>query len=404
MSRLMEPQPKFLPPEWRLANQIHYGSAEAERSRSERLTAESKRLIEESGMAAKRMQQDANKRLEQRIHDIKFWRSELDQKLEEIVQEIKVLVTCTSRVERALESCAQPLSVALQCLTERQKRVSIDLVHDEVEWELMKESEVIEGVASLLNRTLEQTNEQIRLNRSAKYYLEKDLRDKLQAEQIDGFCSILTNTSPNIDNVASQTALAVPGATVTPEEWDTFSNINILKAESEKKNSLSLRALVESLLEQMAADMRRQHNATGNALRLQVQETKTAKGQLEDHLAKVLSEVSSQEWNLETLHVAIEDKAGPLKVAQTRLSTRSQRPSIELCHDPVQVRLLSEVQELTAHIKRLREAQAQSEMELLALTRSQLILEEEIQVKSHTLYIDEVICTQLRQSISIHSF
>lgn len=59
----MDPPPKFLPPEWRLANQIHYGNAEAERSRSERLTAESKRLIEESGMAAKRMQQDASKRL-----------------------------------------------------------------------------------------------------------------------------------------------------------------------------------------------------------------------------------------------------------------------------------------------------------------------------------------------------
>ncbi|CAB1347669.1 unnamed protein product [Coregonus sp. 'balchen'] len=387
MSRLMDPPPKFLPPEWRLANQIHYGSAEAERSRSERLTAESKRLIEESGMAAKRMQQDANKRLEQRIHDIKFWRTELDQKLEEIVQEIEVLITCKSRVERSLESCAEPLRVALQCLTERQRRVSIDLVHDEVERELMKEREVIEGVASLLNRTLEQTNEQIRLNRSAKYYLEKDLRDKFQAEQIDGFCSMLTNTSPNIDNVTSQTALAVPGATVTPEEWETFSNINILKAEREKNNSLSLRALVESLLEQTAADMRRQHNATGTALRLQV-----------------LSEVASQEWNLEALRVAIEDKAGPLKVAQTRLSARSQRPSIELCHDPVQVRLLSEVQELTAHIKRLREAQAQSEMELLSLTRSQLILEEEIQVKSHSLYIDEVICTQLRQPISIHSF
>ena len=44
----------------------------------------------------------------------------------------------------------------------RQRRVSIDLVHDDVERELMKEREVIEGVASLLNRTLEQTNEQIR--------------------------------------------------------------------------------------------------------------------------------------------------------------------------------------------------------------------------------------------------
>lgn len=44
----------------------------------------------------------------------------------------------------------------------REKRVGIDLVHDEVEQELMKEREVIESVAALLQRTLEQTNEQIR--------------------------------------------------------------------------------------------------------------------------------------------------------------------------------------------------------------------------------------------------
>lgn len=45
----------------------------------------------------------------------------------------------------------------------RQKRVAIDLVHDEVEEELLKEKEVIEGVMVLLQRTLEQINEQIRL-------------------------------------------------------------------------------------------------------------------------------------------------------------------------------------------------------------------------------------------------
>lgn len=44
----------------------------------------------------------------------------------------------------------------------RQKRIGIDLVHDEVEQELEKEAEVLQGVIALLGRTLEQTNEQIR--------------------------------------------------------------------------------------------------------------------------------------------------------------------------------------------------------------------------------------------------
>ena len=44
----------------------------------------------------------------------------------------------------------------------REKRVFIDLVHDNVETELIKEVEVIDGVVALLRRTHEQAVEQIR--------------------------------------------------------------------------------------------------------------------------------------------------------------------------------------------------------------------------------------------------
>lgn len=40
--------------------------------------------------------------------------------------------------------------------------MEIDLVHDEVEKELQKEKDVIDGVTALLQRTLEQIVEQIR--------------------------------------------------------------------------------------------------------------------------------------------------------------------------------------------------------------------------------------------------
>ena len=48
-------------------------------------------------------------------------------------------------------------------LSLREKRVGIDLVHDDVQKELLKEVETIEGVQALLKRTLEQATEQIRL-------------------------------------------------------------------------------------------------------------------------------------------------------------------------------------------------------------------------------------------------
>ncbi|XDV32049.1 hypothetical protein PO909_002948 [Leuciscus waleckii] len=401
MSRLTGSPDKFLPSEWKHANQVHFRSSEAERAHSEKLTAECQRLIEESNKSTKHMQQDAQKKLEQRILDIKFWRQELENKFEEMVQEIESLIIFKSRVEKALESCSQPFQVTLQCLTEREKRVAIDLVHDGVEEELLKEKEVIEGVMVLLQRTLEQINEQIRLIRSVKYYLEKDLQDKFQAERIDDFCSLLTNTSPDLKEGNSNLSV---GIAVTPEEWESLCNLNISKAENEKNNSLSLRALVASLLKQTSADMRRQYEATGRAFELRIQETKTAKTQLENQLNELLAEIANQEKNLEALKVAIAEKEAPLKVAQTRLSARSQRPNVELCHDPAQMRLLAEVKELANNIERLAEAFQFSEMKLKALASSQLSLEEEIQVKTNSLYIDEVICLQQRQPVVIHNF
>jgi len=45
----------------------------------------------------------------------------------------------------------------------RQRRVGIDLVHDDAEMELLKEIEVYQGVLALLHRTKAQMDEQIRL-------------------------------------------------------------------------------------------------------------------------------------------------------------------------------------------------------------------------------------------------
>ncbi|XP_066552009.1 tektin-1 [Amia ocellicauda] len=400
MSKLMPP--KFLPPEWQLANQISYSNAEAERSRSERLTAESRRLVEETTKVTQRSQQDVSKKLEQRLEDIRFWKQELEIKLAGIVKETDMLLTYRIRLEKALESSADPLRVTQQCLVEREKRVGIDLVYDDVERKLIRELEVIEGVTSLLRRTLDQTNEQIRLNRASKFALEKDLRDKFQAEKIDDYCTMLTSNTPEVDySDGSGSSMTGP---VTPGQWEGFSNLNVVKAEKQKNNSLTLRAVVDGLLQQTAGDLHNQHQAVGTALESCVAQTKRAKTQLEQHLAKVMDEISSQEKNIETLKQAIADLEGPLKVAQTRLQARTQRPNVELCHDSAQSRLQQEVREITGNIERLSETLALAEAELRALVRNQLSLEEEIDVKAQTLYIDMVVCVQLHQSITIYQF
>ena len=53
-------------------------------------------------------------------------------------------------------------------------------------------------------------------------------------------------------------------------------------------------------------------------------------------ISQVCTEIAQQERNIDNLKAAIRAKEDPLKVAQTRLNSRTYRPNVELCRDPVQ--------------------------------------------------------------------
>nr|XP_058902757.1 tektin-1 isoform X2 [Kogia breviceps] len=250
---------------------------------------------------------------------------------------------------------------------------------------------------ALLTRTLEDTSEQIRLNRSAKYSLEKDLRDKFTALTIDDICFSLNNNSPNIKY--SEDVVRVEPNSVSLEDWLDFSNTNVEKAEKQRNNSVTLKALVDRILSQTANDLSRQCDVVDTAFKNGLKETKDARDKLAAHLAKVMEEIASQEKNITVLEKAILDQEGPAMVAHTRLETRTHRPNVELCHDVAQHRLIREVGEITHNVARLKETLAQAHIELQGLNRRQLALQEEIQVKENTIYIDEVLCMHARKSI-----
>ncbi|XP_012508043.1 PREDICTED: tektin-1 [Propithecus coquereli] len=397
MAKLLQSPPKFLPLEWHIANKSQYHRAEAQRSRSERLVAESQRLVDEIEKTTRKSQSDVNKKLEQRLEEVRFWKKELDDKLEQLVYETEDLLTYKTRLEKALESFKEPLHITETCLAYREKRVGIDLVHDEVEQELMKEAEIIRGVMALLTRTLEEAAEQIRLNRSAKYNLEKDLKDKFVALTIDDICFSLNNNSPNIRY--SENVVRIEPNSVSLEDWLDFSNTNVEKADKQRNNSLTLKALVDRILSQTANDLRKQCDVVDTAFKNGLKETKDARDKLAAHLAKVMEEIASQEKNITALEKAILDQEGPAKVAHTRLENRTYRPNVELCRDVAQYRLIREVQEITHNVARLKETLAQAQGELKGLHRRQLALQEEIHVKENTIYIDEVLCVQMRTSI-----
>lgn len=56
---------------------------------------------------------------EQRLDDIKYWRGELEKKLDDMKVELDALLAFKNRVAKALEATADPLHIAQECLRNR---------------------------------------------------------------------------------------------------------------------------------------------------------------------------------------------------------------------------------------------------------------------------------------------
>lgn len=106
------------------------------------------------------------------------------------------------------------------------------------------------------------------------------------------------------------------------------------------------------------------------------------------------------EGNISELQSSIQEKAGPMMLAQTRLEIRSHRPGKELVRDPVQYGLVGEVSEISGSVEQLEQRLADSKTALKGLYRNQLTLEEDIAVKAKSLYIDQDQCMGLRSQLN----
>ena len=89
-----------------------------------------------------------------------------------------------------------------------------------------------------------------------------------------------------------------------------------------------------------------------------------------------------------------------MQLAHTRLHNRSQRPNNELVQDPVQYQLVHEVNQIDESVQQLQKHFLQAEATLKKLNRNQLVLEEDIAIKTNSLMIDADQCMALRKQMN----
>lgn len=94
-------------------------------------------------------------------------------------------IDSTINSHRLLLDYLDPISVIEQCLQLRERRNGVDRCLDEVQSSLHDELRTMRQGEMVLGRTVHEATEQIRLLRSCKYQLDRDLADKSKASEID---------------------------------------------------------------------------------------------------------------------------------------------------------------------------------------------------------------------------
>ncbi|XP_067654722.1 tektin-3-like isoform X3 [Haliotis asinina] len=381
--------------DWSHSNSLNFNLSEKERSFAERLRADAWRAVKETDARTRNRQTDVTKRLGERVYDITFWKSELNNEINAMATETENMKEYKRTLEKALADTANPLHVAEECLMHREKRQGIDLVNDEVERTLVREVDIIRKCQAKMKKVLEKAYVQLKMNRAAQHAMEIDAKDKNHAQNLDDRMQQLRNSSagigyyPGIENIDNTLTI--------PVSWARYTQENIARSQKERAASERLRGDIDTCLRACANEMWNNFNSVNNNFNTRIRETTDARNKLQAHLQRTMQEIFDMEKNIELLRKAIQDKELPMKVAQTRLDERTRRIHVELCNDPVMKSLQREVSEIRESVRILKERLKSSELSLARLMKTKATLEHDISVKENSLRIDSQWCMGMRK-------
>ncbi|CAF1285764.1 unnamed protein product [Adineta steineri] len=378
---------KYNPNEWHENNYAKYHQTFNDRDASEKQRWQATRTEHETLALQQQTQALSTKKLQQRLHDVNFWKFELNRMIEDIRNETDLLVAQKKRLTNALDATEAPLHIATESLGNRDRRYGEDRVYDGVEVALLKEVEIINNVQNLLRQTIMTAEQQIRSNRNAKQNLEMDWSNKYEASVADAKATNRRNEDVDI--------MFYPGVArhydnqSTPESWAQNSHDNIVNAQNQLMASIQLRSLIDSILMDTSRDMREQADVVETEFGRRISEMSDAMQKMNFNMRETLQAIAENERKIDMLRASIRAKEAPLKVAQTRLNDRRARPGVESCHDPAQDHLVGEVYQLSQTIDSLTGELREAEANLKKLRDDHQILVKEIEMKKNSLYIDQ---------------
>ncbi|NWH39579.1 TEKT2 protein, partial [Chloropsis hardwickii] len=355
----VKPGPRYTVPDWQNNSVLISADAEEQRYNSHHTRQEGRALRNETGNQAKWDEHNSRNLLKDRITSVDRWRETLAKCLKDIDLEIEALIEVKEEAENAIQAKNLCLDVAIECLTFRESRRDIDVVRDAAEEELLREVKVIEKTKKKLQQQVDEAFKQLCLLKEARQQLSCDHRHKVETLELDRQCMAFNPASGNISLKVNPTR--IPHGSTALREWELNSQSNKDCAEAEMKNSADLRGAITLCIAQTNNKLDAQRIATEFALRKRIRDMEGALSELRWQEQNTLDEIAEMEEEIRQLEEDIRKRMLDLKVAHTRLETRTYRPHKDLCHDEAQYGLTDEVQQLEGTIRALQQKRTESQ-------------------------------------------
>lgn len=391
------PPKKFSVNEWQITHELSNRSCFDQQRYSDSILQESDRLTNMMLEKTKLLKAESNHQLKVRVEEISYHKGEMEKIRKEILLEIESLVVYIDRLEDARSSLGEAMTICKKCLVIRDSRTGIDLVHDEVQKTLLQELHVIRSVEEMLKHLHGQMGEQLRSLRAVLYTVDRNLEDKIHALKIDERAEALDISSLNLSIYHGRCPL--DPANITFEEWINDLENTINTGLHKLASSRQMRLLMEALMKQATVDLITQRTLVNDAFYRNLAEVKEKKSFMEERHSDITRKCQDMMENIRKIQQTIKNQEPYMALSHTRLGNRAHRRNVELVRDHVETQLAYEALQLRNSVARLQQLLAESQASLRQLLRTQLGLEEQINVKTVSIKLDEVECLTIRQKM-----
>lgn len=287
---------------------------------------------------------ETNKKLIERITELRWWREAIEKAFHRIEREMKLLMEEKFSTERELEAIRLALSTINECLTMRDGRAGIELTRDEADTEIRNELVILENNQRLLADQCKQAWEKACHLEKVNGKLNMEIDNKINAEEID--MAQLSLQKHDSNNTYKPDPTGNPKNFCNFDTWLEHTKEIKQIAENELAATCAMREALFVARERARNLLFCQQERTEHSIRKRLFETQKARNAMQWQETKLKDEMERALCEIKVLEQSLRDKTDSLKLTESRLINRAQRFGRELCLDEAHDHLCLEVEVL----------------------------------------------------------